>query len=79
VGQLLQEAGAAYEAPVYVSWARRNRSTMIRVPMYKPGKEMATRLNSGRRIPSCNPYLAFAVMLGAGMDGSKRRWRSRIL
>ena len=61
-----------YEAPVYVSWATRNRSAMIRVPMYKPGKEEATRVEFRSPDPSCNPYLAFAVMLGAGMDGIER-------
>jgi len=58
-----------YEAPVYVSWARRNRSAMVRVPMYKPGKENATRLELRSPDPSANPYLAFAVMLGAGLKG----------
>lgn len=58
-----------YEAPVYVSWARRNRSAMIRVPLYKPGKEKATRSEFRAPDPSCNPYLAFATMLAAGMQG----------
>jgi glutamine synthetase len=58
-----------YEAPVYVSWARRNRSAMVRVPMYKPGKEVATRVELRSPDPSANPYLAFAVMLGAGLKG----------
>ena len=58
-----------YEAPVYISWARRNRSAMIRVPMYKPGKETATRIEFRAPDPSCNPYLAFAVMLAAGLKG----------
>ena len=58
-----------YEAPVYISWARRNRSAMIRVPMYKPGKEMATRIEFRAPDPACNPYLAFAVMLAAGLKG----------
>jgi glutamine synthetase len=62
-----------YEAPVYVSWARRNRSAMIRVPMYKPGKEKATRIEFRSPDPSCNPYLAFAVMLGAGMAGIQKK------
>jgi len=62
-----------YEAPVYVSWARRNRSAMIRVPMYKPGKEAATRIEFRSPDPACNPYLAFAVMLGAGMDGIEKK------
>ncbi|HOK06074.1 MAG TPA: glutamine synthetase family protein [Syntrophales bacterium] len=60
-----------YEAPVYVSWARRNRSAMIRVPMYKPGKEKATRIEFRSPDPACNPYLAFAVMLAAGLKGVK--------
>jgi len=63
-----------YEAPVYVSWARRNRSTMVRVPMYKPGKENATRVEFRSPDPSCNPYLAFAVMLGAGMKGVEKKY-----
>jgi len=58
-----------YEAPVYISWAQRNRSTMIRVPMYKPGKEKATRIEFRAPDPACNPYLAFAVMLAAGLEG----------
>ncbi|MHC4712881.1 MAG: glutamine synthetase family protein [Planctomycetota bacterium] len=58
-----------YEAPVYISWARRNRSAMIRVPEYKPGKEKATRVEFRAPDPACNPYLAFAVMLAAGLKG----------
>lgn len=64
-----------YEAPVYVSWARRNRSAMIRVPMYKPGKEKATRIEFRSPDPSCNPYLAFAVMLGAGLSGIEKKMK----
>ena len=60
-----------YEAPVYISWARRNRSALIRVPMYKPGKEKATRIEYRSPDPACNPYLAFAVMLAAGLKGIK--------
>jgi glutamine synthetase len=63
-----------YEAPVYVSWARRNRSAMIRVPMYKPGKEKATRIEFRSPDPACNPYLAFAVMLGAGLKGVEENY-----
>lgn len=58
-----------YEAPVYIAWARRNRSALVRVPMYKPGKETATRIEYRAPDPSCNPYLAFAVMLAAGLKG----------
>ncbi len=57
-----------YEAPVYISWARRNRSDLIRVPMYKPGREKATRAEYRSPDPACNPYLAFAVMLAAGLE-----------
>ncbi len=63
-----------YEAPVYVSWARRNRSAMVRVPMYKPGKEMATRIEFRSPDPTCNPYLAFAVMLAAGLKGVEENY-----
>jgi glutamine synthetase len=63
-----------YEAPVYVSWARRNRSTMIRVPMYKPGKEQATRVEFRSPDPACNPYLSFAVQLAAGLAGIEGKY-----
>jgi len=63
-----------YEAPVYISWARRNRSALVRVPMYKPGKEMATRLEYRSPDPACNPYLAFAVMLAAGLEGIEKKY-----
>jgi glutamine synthetase len=63
-----------YEAPVYISWARRNRSTLVRVPMYKPGKEKATRIEYRSPDPSCNPYLTFAVMLAAGLEGIEKRY-----
>jgi glutamine synthetase len=62
-----------YEAPVYLSWAQRNRSDLIRVPVYKPGKEKATRIEFRAPDPACNPYLAFACMLAAGMDGIDRK------
>ena len=61
-----------YEAPVYVAWARRNRSALVRVPMYKPGKELATRMELRCPDPACNPYLAFSVMLAAGLDGIEK-------
>jgi glutamine synthetase len=62
-----------YEAPTYVSWAQANRSAMVRVPLYKPGKEAATRIELRCPDPSCNPYLAFAVMLGAGLKGIEEK------
>lgn len=58
-----------YEAPVYLSWARRNRSDLVRVPEYRPGKENATRIEFRSPDPACNPYLAFSVMLAAGLKG----------
>ncbi len=58
-----------YEAPVYLSWALTNRSDLIRVPTYKPGREQATRIEYRAPDPACNPYLAFAVMLAAGLEG----------
>jgi glutamine synthetase len=60
-----------YEAPVYLSWARRNRSDLVRVPEYRPGREKATRIELRSPDPSCNPYLCFAAMLAAGLDGIK--------
>jgi len=63
-----------YEAPVYVSWARRNRSAMVRVPMYKPGKAKATRVEFRAPDPACNPYLAFAVQLAAGLKGIEEEY-----
>jgi glutamine synthetase len=63
-----------YEAPVYIAWARRNRSALIRVPMYKPGKEMATRIELRFPDPACNPYLAFSVMLAAGLEGIRNNY-----
>jgi glutamine synthetase len=61
-----------FEAPVYISWASRNRSTLVRVPMYKPGKEKATRIEFRSPDPACNPYLAFSVMLAAGLEGIEK-------
>jgi len=63
-----------YEAPVYISWGRRNRSALVRVPMYKPGKEKATRAEFRCPDPACNPYLAFAVMLAAGLKGIEENY-----
>jgi glutamine synthetase len=61
-----------YEAPAYISWGQRNRSALVRVPLYKPGKEKATRAEFRSPDPACNPYLAFAVMLAAGLKGIER-------
>jgi glutamine synthetase len=58
-----------YEAPCYISWGQRNRSSLIRIPMYRLGKEKATRVELRSPDPACNPYLAFATMLAAGLEG----------
>jgi glutamine synthetase len=58
-----------YEAPVYVAWSQRNRSALIRIPLYKPGSEQATRAEIRCPDPACNPYLTFAALLQAGLDG----------
>ncbi|HXV32705.1 MAG TPA: glutamine synthetase family protein [Gaiellaceae bacterium] len=58
-----------YEAPVYAAWSRRNRSALIRIPLYKPGNEQATRAEIRCPDPACNPYLTFAALLHAGLEG----------
>ena len=61
-----------YEAPVYVAWSRRNRSALVRVPLYHPGKEQATRMELRCPDPACNPYLTFAALLQAGLEGIEK-------
>lgn len=63
-----------YEAPVYICWARRNRSTLVRVPMYRPGKEKSTRIEFRSPDPACNPYLAFSSMVAAGLKGIENNY-----
>jgi len=65
-----------YEAPVYLSWARRNRADLIRVPEYQPGKEKSTRIEFRSPDPACNPYLAFSVMLAAGLEGIEKGYEA---
>ena len=62
-----------YEAPSYIAWGRKNRSALVRIPQAKAGKPNSTRLECRFPDPACNPYLAFAVMLGAGLDGIARK------
>ena len=62
-----------YEAPVYIAWARRNRSALIRIPQMRFGNEKATRIECRFPDPACNPYLAFSAMLAAGLDGVKNK------
>lgn len=63
-----------FEAPVYLSWAKRNRSDLIRVPENKRGKEGATRIEYRAPDPACNPYLVFACMLAAGLEGIEKEY-----
>ena len=65
---------AGFEAPVYASWAQKNRTTLLRVPSYRPGNEKATRVELRCPDPACNPYLAFAVMLAAGLEGIEKKY-----
>ncbi len=60
-----------FEAPVHISWARNNRSGLIRVPVQKRNSEQATRIEYRSPDPACNPYLAFSVILAAGLRGIK--------
>ncbi len=63
-----------YEAPVYVAWSQRNRSALVRVPLYKPGSEQGTRAEIRCPDPACNPYLAFAALLQAGLEGIEKEY-----
>jgi glutamine synthetase len=61
---------AGFEAPIHLSWARNNRSALVRVPVTKPGKEsVAARIEYRAIDPACNPYLAFSAILAAGLAG----------
>jgi glutamine synthetase len=61
-----------YEAPVYLMWGRTNRAALVRVPRIHPARPHTTRVELRCPDPSCNPYLAYAVMLAAGLDGIRR-------
>lgn len=63
-----------YEAPVYISWGRRNRSALVRVPAFKPHKKSSCRIEYRAPDPACNPYLAFTVMLAAGLKGIQEKY-----
>jgi len=67
-----------YEAPVYVSWGRRNRADLVRVPEYQPGRENSTRVEYRSPDPACNPYLAFSVMLVAGLEGIEKGYEAPV-
>lgn len=61
-----------FEAPVFISWGRNNRSSLVRVPMYKPRKPSSARIEFRAPDPACNPYLAFAIILAAGLRGIEK-------
>ena len=65
-----------YEAPVNVAWGQKNRSVLIRVPRYTPGREKAVRVEIRCPDPAANPYLAFAVLLAAGLDGIEKKMQA---
>jgi len=65
-----------YEAPVYVTWATANRSALLRIPRWFKGKPESARVELRNPDPTCNPYLAFAVMLAAGLDGIKNKLKA---
>ena len=64
-----ESASLGYEAPVFVSWAKVNRADLVRVPAFKEGREESRRIEYRAPDPACNPYLAFSVMLAAGLEG----------
>ncbi|MEX2430638.1 MAG: glutamine synthetase family protein [Dehalococcoidia bacterium] len=63
-----------FEAPAYVSWAAVNRSDLVRIPAYRPGKEASVRIEYRQPDPACNPYLAFAAILTAGLEGIEQEY-----
>jgi glutamine synthetase len=65
---------AGYEAPVYVSWASINRSDLVRIPAYKEGRDDSVRVEYRAPDPACNPYLAFSVLLAAGLAGIEHEY-----
>ena len=68
------DAPLGFEAPVYVSWATVNRSDLVRVPSFKEGREESRRIEYRAPDPACNPYLAFSVMLAAGLEGIENKY-----
>ncbi|HUV56580.1 MAG TPA: glutamine synthetase family protein [Dehalococcoidales bacterium] len=68
--------GPGHEAPIYLAWARRNRTGLVRIPGHKPGQENATRIELRSADFTCNPYLAFSVMLAAGLEGIEKKYEA---
>ena len=65
----------SYEAPTYITWAEVNRSDLIRIPSYKAGRESSRRIEYRAPDPACNPYIAFSVMLSAGLEGIEKEYQ----
>ena len=63
-----------FEAPCYITWGQKNRSALIRVPRCRIGQEKSSRIEVRSPDPICNPYLAFAVMIAAGMKGVEEKY-----
>ena len=63
-----------FEAPVYISWSRVNRGDLVRVPAYREGREASVRIEYRAPDPACNPYLAFGVLLAAGLEGIEKEY-----
>jgi glutamine synthetase len=63
-----------YEAPTRVTWSMRNRADLVRVPSFKPGRQESRRIEYRSPDPACNPYLVFALLLAAGLEGVKNNW-----
>lgn len=62
-----------YETPVYITWSKRNRSALVRVPEYFPGRKSEARIEFRCPDPLCNPYLAYAAIFEAGLDGVEKK------
>ena len=65
----------SYEAPTYITWAEVNRSDLIRIPSYKSDRELSRRIEYRAPDPACNPYLAFSVILAAGLEGIEKNYQ----
>jgi len=65
---------ASGEAPAYATWAQVDRNAMVRIPTYKPKKEASTRIEIRSPDSACNPYLAFAVIIAAGIAGVEGKY-----
>jgi glutamine synthetase len=63
------------EAPAIINWGHNDRGALVRIPMYKPNKENSTRIEFRSPDSACNPYLAYAVMIAAGLKGIEKKYK----